>query len=163
MEGILHHRLTTERVSTGPTGWIFVLQDGLLYAGKKETESKPRLHHTSFVAGECVQAAGMMVVDNGHLTKLYPHSGHYRPSEDEVRVLLFFLRDHKVDLDKVLVDIQRVQKLCRDSKLVKKTDSATFWNGTELLNFLCCKNDAWTSHLFDELIETCKTRHRLNN
>ena len=71
---------TYSLIDTGPDGWIFVLRDGVIYANTKETKKFPRFHHSSFVAGEDVEAAGMFVCEHGKLTCLFPHSGHYRPT-----------------------------------------------------------------------------------
>lgn len=155
VHGVIVHRATGIPVETETDGWIFVLKDNILYAGKKQTESVPRVHHTSFVAGECVQAAGMMVIENGCLQTIYPHSGHYRPSDDELRLLLLYLKDHSVNLSNVFVDIQRVQKMHRESqngKLMKKIHCAQFWSASDLLSFLNVKHTSWSSLLFDELV-----------
>lgn len=144
-------------VETGDDGWIFVLRDGVLYGGQKETKKIPRVHHTSFVGGECVQTAGMMVIVNGSIKTIYPHSGHYRPSEYEVLVLLRFLVANKVPLEDIQVDVQRIQKVFRDTvngSLVRKLDNAHFWNAPRTLYFLELKHLAWKSGLFDQLGES---------
>ena len=104
---------TGEPVNTGSKGWIFVLLNGRLYACEKRTNTFPRFHHSSFFAGASVSAAGMLVCVNGKLTKLFPHSGHYRPLDRHLYSLLAFLRDKGVDLSAVQVDVQRVMKLSR--------------------------------------------------
>lgn len=104
---------TGEPVNTGSKGWIFVLLNGRMYACEKRTNTFPRFHHSSFFAGASVNAAGMLVCVNGKLTKLFPHSGHYRPHDRHLYSLLAFLRDKGVDLSTVQVDVQRVMKLSR--------------------------------------------------
>lgn len=104
---------TGEPVNTGPKGWIFVLLHGRMYACEKRTSTFPRFHHSSFFAGAGVSAAGMLVCVNGKLTKLFPHSGHYRPLDRHLYSLLATLRDKGVDLAAVQVDVQRVMKLSR--------------------------------------------------
>lgn len=104
---------TGEPVNTGSKGWIFVLLNGRLYACEKRTNTFPRFHHSSFFAGASVSAAGMLVCVNGKLTKLFPHSGHYRPHDRHLYSLLAFLRAKGVDLSAVQVDVQRVMKLSR--------------------------------------------------
>ncbi len=42
------------------------------------TDSLPRFHHTSFVGGGRVQMAGIFKAEDGYITAIYPHSGHYR-------------------------------------------------------------------------------------
>lgn len=104
---------TGEPVNTGPKGWIFVLQSGRMYACEKRTNTFPRFHHSSFFAGAGVSAAGMLVCADGKLTKLFPHSGHYRPLDRHLYSLLATLREKGVDLAAVQVDVQRVMKLSR--------------------------------------------------
>jgi len=106
-----------ERVRTGD-GWIFVLRDGVLYGTKKITsisgDSKQRFHHSSFFGGKAVSAAGILVTDDGGiLTKIFPHSGHYRPGEADMQRLLFFLHERGVDLNTFEVDIQQLVHVSR--------------------------------------------------
>jgi hypothetical protein len=162
--GLIYHDATQEIVDSGEEGWIFVLRDGIVYGSQKVTEQIPRIHHTSFVGGECVQTAGMMVIENGQIRIIYPHSGHYRPSEHELLVLLRFLVEKGVDLSDVVVDVQRVQKVFRSSingHFIKKIDNAHFWKAFHVLHFLEIKNFAWKLHLFDELIEKVHHHHTL--
>lgn len=154
--GLIVHDASQQAVETGEEGWIFVLRDGVLYGSQKETKKIPRVHHTSFVGGECVQTAGMMVIVGGAIKTIYPHSGHYRPSEYEVLVLLRFLVANHVPLDDIQVDVQRIQKVFRDTAngvKVKKLDNAHFWDAPSALFFLELKHLAWKSRLFDELVE----------
>jgi len=72
-------------------GFIFVLRGGTLYAHRKKTDAPPRFHHSSFFSGECVEAAGALVVRRGALVRLYPHSGHYRPGDAALARLLAFV------------------------------------------------------------------------
>uniref|UniRef100_A0AAV1T1W1 Uncharacterized protein n=1 Tax=Peronospora matthiolae TaxID=2874970 RepID=A0AAV1T1W1_9STRA len=155
--GVIVRDFGQEIVETGPDGWIFVLRDGVLYGCQKETKKIPRIHHTSFVGGECVQTAGMMVITEGVIKTIFPHSGHYRPSEYELLVLLRFLVKNGVDLSAVDVDVQRIQKVYRESvngTLVRKLDNAHFWNAYRVWYFLEEKHLAWKIGLFDELVET---------
>jgi hypothetical protein len=155
-DGLIYHDFTQEIVDSGEEGWIFVLRDGVLYGGQKVTKKIPRIHHTSFVGGECVQTAGMMVIQKGQIKIIYPHSGHYRPSENELLVLLRFLITKGVDLTEVLVDVQRVQKVYRDTvngHLIRKIENAHFWNALRVFFFLEVKHFAWKNHLFEQLIE----------
>ncbi|KAF0688939.1 Aste57867_19543 [Aphanomyces stellatus] len=153
-DGRLVTRWNDVPVDTGDEPWIFVLRDGVLYASEKVTHAAPRIHHTSLVGGECVQAAGMMVVSNGVLKTVYPHSGHYRPSEMEVLALLRFLAASGIDLARVQVDVQRLQKLSRDvvnGKKVKKIDNAFFWPGDTTLAFLHHKERACIADLLHSI------------
>ncbi|CAK4086098.1 unnamed protein product [Aphanomyces euteiches] len=164
--GLLFRKSTQEIVDTGEDGWIFVLRDGILYGSEKVTTQVPRIHHTSLVGGECVQTAGMMVVSDGTLKIIYPHSGHYRPSEYELLVLLRFLEEHGIVHQDVLVDVQRVQKVARETVngvKAKKIDSAHFWNAQKVLDFLEMKEWAWRIDLFYDLetmVARLNSRHQ---
>jgi hypothetical protein len=105
-------------VITGPEGWIFVLRDHTLYGAEKITSisghSKQRFHHSSFFGGKAVAAAGIIITDeNGYLTKLYPHSGHYRPGEADMQRMLFHLHDSGVDLCTFEMDTQQILHVTR--------------------------------------------------
>uniref|UniRef100_A0A0A0M2Z6 Calmodulin binding protein n=1 Tax=Cucumis sativus TaxID=3659 RepID=A0A0A0M2Z6_CUCSA len=79
--------------------WIFVLSTSkALYVGKK---MKGKFHHSSFLAGGATLAAGRLVVENGILQAIWPHSGHYRPTEDNFREFISFLSENNVDLTHV--------------------------------------------------------------
>ena len=41
----------SETITTGDAGWIFVTKGDILYAYYKKTESRPRIHHSTFLAG----------------------------------------------------------------------------------------------------------------
>ena len=109
-----------ELVRTGPDGWIFVLRDGVIYGAEKITsingQSKQRFHHSSFFGGKAVAAAGIIITDDeGFLTRLYPHSGHYRPREAHMQRLLYFLYHQGVDLRSFDMDVQQIFHVSRDS------------------------------------------------
>ncbi|KAL9407411.1 hypothetical protein Peur_004383 [Populus x canadensis] len=85
--------------STEDAKWIFVLSTSkTLYVGKK---MKGKFQHSSFLAGGVATAAGRLVVDGGVLTAVWPHSGHYRPTEENFKDFLSFLRENNVDLTDV--------------------------------------------------------------
>lgn len=115
-DGLWRLANTGEPVNTGPKGWIFVLLFDRMFACEKRTNTFPRFHHSSFFAGAGVSAAGMVVCVNGKLTKLFPHSGHYRPHDRHLYLLLGYLRDKGVALAGVQVDVQRVMKLSRQTE-----------------------------------------------
>ncbi|KAB2015315.1 hypothetical protein ES319_D08G016100v1 [Gossypium barbadense] len=88
---------TTEE--TSDSKWIFVLSTSkILYVGKKK---KGTFQHSSFLAGGATIAAGRLVVDNGVLKAVWPHSGHYRPTEENFNDFISFLRENNVDLTDV--------------------------------------------------------------
>ncbi|KAL4351864.1 hypothetical protein GQ457_06G011330 [Hibiscus cannabinus] len=79
--------------------WIFVLSASKkLYVGKK---SKGTFQHSSFLAGGATLSAGRLVAENGVLKAIWPHSGHYLPTEENFQEFLSFLGDRNVDLTNV--------------------------------------------------------------
>ncbi|GJN33205.1 hypothetical protein PR202_gb21777 [Eleusine coracana subsp. coracana] len=79
--------------------WIFVLSTSKnLYVGQKK---KGTFQHSSFLAGGATSAAGRLVVEDGVLKAIWPHSGHYRPTEENFQEFQSFLRDNDVDLTDV--------------------------------------------------------------
>ncbi|KAK9153345.1 hypothetical protein Sjap_000825 [Stephania japonica] len=79
--------------------WIFVLSTSkTLYVGKKK---KGTFQHSSFLAGGATSAAGRLVVEKGVLKAVWPHSGHYRPTEANFQEFVSFLKGHDVDLTNV--------------------------------------------------------------
>lgn len=105
-------------VITGSDGWIFVLRDHTLYGAEKiasiSGHSKQRFHHSSFFGGKAVAAAGIIITNEaGILTRLYPHSGHYRPGEADMQRMLFHLHDSGVDLRTFEMDTQQILHVTR--------------------------------------------------
>lgn len=79
--------------------WIFVLSTSkTLYIGQK---SKGTFQHSSFLAGGATLSAGRLVVEQGILKSVWPHSGHYLPTEENFQEFMLFLIDHNVDLTNV--------------------------------------------------------------
>lgn len=114
-------------VETGADGWIFVLRDNVMYGAEKITSitghSKQRFHHSSFFGGKAVAAAGIIITDEeGYLTRLYPHSGHYRPGEAHMQRMLFFLHRKGVDLRTFYMDTQQFRHVSRDKDTGKKKE-----------------------------------------
>ncbi|XP_015071573.1 IQ domain-containing protein IQM2-like isoform X1 [Solanum pennellii] len=82
--------------------WIFVLSTSkTLYVGKKK---KGTFQHSSFLAGGATLAAGRIVVEQGVLKAVWPHSGHYRPTPENFQDFISFLRENDVDLSDVKLD-----------------------------------------------------------
>lgn len=114
-------------ILTGQEGWIFVLRDNVMYGAEKITSitghSKQRFHHSSFFGGKAVAAAGIIITDeNGYLTRLYPHSGHYRPGESHMQRMLFFLHRKGVDLRTFEMDTQQFRHVSREKDGAKLDD-----------------------------------------
>lgn len=108
-------------VRTGSEGWMFVLRDGIMYGAQKITtvsgQSKQRFHHSSFFGGKAVAAAGIFLTDDdGILTRIYPHSGHYRPGEADMQRVLFYLHHKGVDLRTFEMDMQQILHVARDTE-----------------------------------------------
>ncbi|KAM0978085.1 hypothetical protein ACFX2I_014012 [Malus domestica] len=81
------------------TKWIFVLSTTkTLYVGQK---SKGTFQHSSFLAGGATLSAGRLVVEQGILKSVWPHSGHYLPTEENFQEFMMFLLEHDVDLTNV--------------------------------------------------------------
>ncbi|XP_022766875.1 IQ domain-containing protein IQM6-like [Durio zibethinus] len=79
--------------------WIFVLSASkTLYVGQK---NKGNFQHSSFLAGGATLSAGRLVVEDGVLKAVWPHSGHYLPTEENFQEFMSFLREHYVDLTNV--------------------------------------------------------------
>ena len=123
---IVLDRTSKRPVCTGKEGWIFVLRDHVMYGSQKVASpvgcsldgSSPifrqRFHHSSFFGGKAVASAGIFLTnDQGRLTDLWPHSGHYRPGEAHMQRALFFLQQQDVDLSTFEVDMQQIFKVCR--------------------------------------------------
>ncbi|MGH7940370.1 MAG: hypothetical protein ACREFR_04795 [Limisphaerales bacterium] len=88
----------TKDYSTGfsGSGWaIFVIShDNRLYAGSHVIG---KFHHSSFLSGAPVKAAGEMQVRAGDLYKLTAKTGHYKtPKENFFKAIQFF-RYHRID------------------------------------------------------------------
>jgi hypothetical protein len=170
-------------VHTGPDGWIFILRDNVMYGAPKITSvtghSKQRFHHSSFFCGKAVASAGIIITDNqGYLTRLYPHSGHYRPGEAHMQRMLFFLHRKGVDLRTFEMDTQQLSHVSREKedpkkksgkgkmghssgdgksskgkeeKKVKKVDSLHLEKAVDVACFLAHKADFIGNGLFDKI------------
>ncbi|OMO94021.1 putative calmodulin binding protein, partial [Corchorus capsularis] len=102
-DGKFYYKQSGELIDTtgGPKDakWIFVLSAfKVLYAGQK---NKGTFQHSSFLAGGATLSAGRLVVEEGLLKAVWPHSGHYLPTEENFLEFMFFLQEHNVDLTNV--------------------------------------------------------------
>lgn len=57
-----------------------------------------RFHHSSFLAGKEIGAAGEIVVKDGKVTLVTPGSGHYAPMAEHLRAFVSELEQRGVDL-----------------------------------------------------------------
>ncbi|PAN15026.1 hypothetical protein PAHAL_2G458900 [Panicum hallii] len=102
--------------------WIFVLSTSKsLYVGQKK---KGTFQHSSFLAGGATSAAGRLVVEDGVLKAIWPHSGHYRPTEENFQEFQSFLKDKSVDLT--------------DVKMSPDEDDEEFWSRLKSIPSDCC-------------------------
>ncbi|XP_066391286.1 IQ domain-containing protein IQM2-like isoform X3 [Miscanthus floridulus] len=102
--------------------WIFVLSTSKnLYVGQKK---KGTFQHSSFLAGGATSAAGRLVVEDGILKAIWPHSGHYRPTEENFQEFQSFLKDNSVDLT--------------DVKMSPDEDDEEFWSRLRSIPSDCC-------------------------
>ncbi|CAG8576876.1 1784_t:CDS:2 [Dentiscutata erythropus] len=76
--------------------WIYVTDcHGNFYVGQKK---KGHFHHSSFLAGGAIAAAGGIKAQHGKLMELNPKSGHYKPSQIHFSAIVNRLKDENVDL-----------------------------------------------------------------
>lgn len=102
-DGKFIYKLSRELVDTryGPTSakWIFVLStSNILYVGMKH---KGKFQHSSFLAGGATLSAGQLVVSDGILKAVWPHSGHYLPTEENFEAFMSFLEQHQINVQTI--------------------------------------------------------------
>jgi hypothetical protein len=98
-----------------------------------------RFHHSSFFSGDPVDFAGMFVCVRGRLTQLFPHSGHYRPTDKHLLYMLLFIKKRHVDLSQVEVDSQRLMHVARvydEGVKVKKVEASHMLPADHVFNVL---------------------------
>ncbi|KAL8246405.1 hypothetical protein R6Q59_007621 [Mikania micrantha] len=105
-DGKLVYKQTGEYIDTTgePKGakWIFVLSTSkILYVGIKK---KGSFQHSSFLAGGATLAAGRIVAEKGSLKAIWPHSGHYQPTQENFQDFISFLQENEVDTTFVKMD-----------------------------------------------------------
>ncbi|KAK9941424.1 hypothetical protein M0R45_018025 [Rubus argutus] len=137
-DGKLFYKQSGELLHTSgeddDTKWIFVLSTSKnLYVGKKQ---KGTFQHSSFLAGGATSAAGRLVIENGIIKAVWPHSGHYRPTEENFRDFVSFLEENNVDL----TDVKMSPVDEEEDSLSKKRSSAhlrSYSAEEELIPDLC--------------------------
>ncbi|XVE96200.1 hypothetical protein REPUB_Repub02eG0201100 [Reevesia pubescens] len=103
--------------------WIFVLSAyKTLYVGQK---SKGTFQHSSFLAGGATLSAGRLVVEDGVLKAVWPHSGHYLPTEENFQEFMSFLQEHNVDLTNVK------KSSCEEEETISRKNSSLRSNDPE--------------------------------
>ncbi len=93
-----------ERTHFSGEGYAIFVEDadGEIYIG---SHVKGERHHSGFLAGGNVDAAGEMVIRNGKLIEIKDKSGHYHPSKRHILKLLQTLHLKGVDLAGVSVSL----------------------------------------------------------
>ncbi|KAK9079188.1 hypothetical protein SSX86_000858 [Deinandra increscens subsp. villosa] len=95
----LSRKLVDTRSGAANAKWIFVLStSNVMYVGKKH---KGKFQHSSFLAGGATLSAGQLVVTDGILKAVWPHSGHYLPTEENFDAFMSFLEQHQINLQTV--------------------------------------------------------------
>ncbi|KAL2487807.1 calmodulin-binding family protein [Forsythia ovata] len=102
-DGTLFYKQSREIIDTTrePKGvkWIFVLSTSkAFFIGLKR---KGAFHHSSFLAGGATSAAGRIAVEKGIIKAVSPHSGHYRPTEENFQDFLSYLRENNVNVTEI--------------------------------------------------------------
>ncbi|KAJ3673390.1 hypothetical protein LUZ60_006764 [Juncus effusus] len=125
-DGKLMYKNSRQLINTGAgtkdAKWIFVLSTSRnLYAGQKK---KGKFQHSSFLAGGATSAAGRLEAENGNLKAIWPHSGHYHPTEENFQEFMSFLKENHVDLTNVkLSPTEEDEQFCRlESNKENKND-----------------------------------------
>lgn len=74
---------------------IFVMDaTGAMYVSNEQTRGK--FHHSSFLRGGAVAAAGDVRIENGQITAISRKSGHYRPTEAQLSQAVNYLKSQGV-------------------------------------------------------------------
>ncbi|GAU34426.1 hypothetical protein TSUD_393790 [Trifolium subterraneum] len=117
--------------SRGDAKMIFVLSTSkTLYIGHK---NKGTFQHSSFLAGGATLSAGRLVVEDGILKTfsipkaVWPHSGHYLPTEENFQEFVTFLRENDVDLTDVKknpIEDDEIVKIKQELHLRRKSSEA---------------------------------------
>lgn len=110
----LSYPVTSQRyyLSDSALSYIFVLRpDGSLYVHCKQ---KGTTQHSSLANGQAVLAAGLLQLDRqGRISRLEPHSGHYKPGVTQMMTMLEYLNNHRVHINRLkiekLLDIHEVR------------------------------------------------------
>lgn len=92
---LTHHLVHTDHLSK----WIFVLdRHEQLFIGRKQ---KGTFHHSSFLGGTPISAAGKIWVNHGCIVAIEPHSGHFKPTLKHLMTFCMVLKQSGVNLDTI--------------------------------------------------------------
>lgn len=100
-DGSIAHTGNMRSITLGPGWGIFVVSfGGQFYLGE---HTVGEFHHSSFLSGSPVLAAGEIAINNGAIVGLTNKTGHYKSREEELnRVLTMFSRNG-VDINDIAV------------------------------------------------------------
>ena len=77
--------------------------EGEIYVSR---HSVGKFHHSSFLSGDPVAAAGEVVVKNGLITKVTDKSGHYQPGPEQMLNLTQRLQGAGVQTESIKMNSQ---------------------------------------------------------
>jgi hypothetical protein len=90
---------------------IYVLAaDNYFFGGAKKSGrggalTSEAIHHSTFMGGEPVRGAGHFTTDDsGNLQRVDDQSGHYRPGDYELGLVLYYLEFDQTDLSRVKIN-----------------------------------------------------------
>lgn len=73
--------------------YIFVFKDGKLHVTPKIRTAKGQIQHSSFLSGDAVEAAGILMVrGKGRIVGITNKSGHYKPGAKHTHTILHHLQ-----------------------------------------------------------------------
>ncbi|OAY82563.1 IQ domain-containing protein IQM6 [Ananas comosus] len=161
-DGIFMYKESRKLLDTseGPEDvkWIFVLSTSkALYVGQKK---KGTFQHSSFLAGGATSAAGRLIVENGVLKAVWPHSGHYRPTEENFREFTSFLKENNVDLTDVKLspteEDEELGQIIRTSSSEPNFAKSNYFNKPEAQKKHSYAYDAAKISIPEENASSCK-------
>ena len=97
--------LDTNKFNGGHKFLYVISRHGKLYAGKG---ARHVVHHSSFLAGKDVMAAGKLATVDGKVVFLCNHSGHYRPKAQHLLQAVRYFHDLGVLSPDALIDLRHV-------------------------------------------------------
>lgn len=81
-----------------------------LYATPKIETEKGKIQHSSFMRGGNVISAGILTVDNnGNITKIRNQSGHYKPTDKELALIVDYLQKSGYNISKFYITCYKSQ------------------------------------------------------
>ncbi len=87
--------------------FIFVMTaEGKIYSGDKSQVK----HHSAFMSGRPVAAAGTWTVENGVPVNISGESGHYQPTSDYLKQFISELKSRNVNLKKAAIKYGKSSK-----------------------------------------------------